>query len=62
MLSSKNYEQKLSKYEKAAPHFLYSGGNMHLYLSVDLYLYAKVLLKHYLISFYAHLLHNIRLF
>ena len=47
---------------KTAALFLYFKGQMHLYLSVSLYYYATVLLKQYLISIFAHLLQNIRLF
>ena len=39
------------------PHScLYFEGNMHLYPYVYLYLYATIVMKQYLITFYAHLL------
>ena len=54
-------EFKLPKYKKTVSLFLYFEGQMHLYLSVYLYFYAIILLKQYLITFYAHLLQNILL-
>ena len=40
---------------KGLPHsFLYFEGKMHLYLCVNLYFYATIVMKQYLITFYAH--------
>ena len=52
----------MSKYKKTAPLFLYFEGHMHLYPCVYLYFYATIVMKQYLITFYTHLLQNIRLF
>ena len=45
-----------------APLFLYFEGQMHLYSCVYLYFNATILMKQYLIPFYADLLQNIPLF
>ena len=47
MLSAKIKEQKLSVKKKTAPLFLHFEGQMHLYVSFNLYFYAIDLLKQY---------------
>ena len=62
LLKLKN--KNCQKNKKTAPLFLYFEGHMHLYLCIYLYFYAIILMKQYfkLITFYAHLLQNVRLF
>ena len=56
MLSSKIKEWKLSKYKKTAPYIWRSP------LSCLFIFYTTIVMKQYLVTFYAHLLQNIQLF
>ena len=57
-----NLKNKNCQKIKKTPLFLYFEGQMHLYPCVYLYFYATIVMKQYLISFYAHVFQNIRLF